>query len=118
MSSRFKTIAVMGNFDDPQVLESIRVLAGHLPAKGVRLLVDAAGSSRNLPEVIERIPAESLTEQARLIIAVGGDGAMLSAARLAAKTGIPMLGINRGRLGFLADVSPTDQLEPLDRLLA
>ena len=118
MTSRFKNIAVMGNFEDSQVLESIRVLAGHLPAKGARMLVDAAEPSRDLPDAIDRVPAESLAEQADLIIAVGGDGAMLSAARLAARIGIPMLGINRGRLGFLADVSPKDQLEPLDRLLA
>jgi len=118
MTSRFKNIAVMGNFEDSQVLESIRVLAGHLPAKGARMLVDAAEPGRHLPDAIDRVPAESLAEQADLIIAVGGDGAMLNAARLAARIGIPMLGINRGRLGFLADVSPKDQLEPLDRLLA
>ena len=118
MSSRFKNIALMGNFEDLQVLESIRVLAGHLPAKGARMLVDASAAGRDLPDTVDRVPAESLAEQANLIIAVGGDGAMLSAARLAARIGIPMLGINRGRLGFLADVSPKNQLEPLDRLLA
>jgi NAD+ kinase len=118
MPSHFKNIALMGNFEDSQVLESVRVLAGHLPGKGARVLVDASKSSHELPDTVHRVPADVLTRQANLIIAVGGDGAMLSAARLAAKTGIPMLGINRGRLGFLADVSPRDQLEPLDRLLA
>ena len=107
----------MGNFEDPRVLESMRVLAGHLPAKGARVLVAASESSNDLPDSVECVAAESLTEHANLIIAVGGDGAMLNAARLAATSGIPMLGINRGRLGFLADVSPKDQLEPLDRLL-
>jgi len=118
MSSRFRNIALMGNFADSQVLESMRVLAEHLPAKGARVLVAASESKIDLPDTVERLPAESLTERADLIIAVGGDGAMLNAARLAATAGTPMLGINRGRLGFLADVSPRDQLEPLDRLLA
>lgn len=108
----------MGNLADAQVLESMRVLAGHLPAKGARVLVAASDSNHDLPDTIDRVAPDSLTKQANLIIAVGGDGAMLNAARLAAQAGIPMLGINRGRLGFLADVNPKDQLEPLDRLLA
>ena len=43
---------------------------------------------------------------------------MLHAAREAARAGIPVLGLNRGRLGYLADMSPSDNLEPLDRVLA
>jgi NAD+ kinase len=118
MPTHFKNIALMGNFADSQVLESVRVLIDHLPAKGAQVLVDTSPASNVLPDTVKRVPTENLTEHADLIIAVGGDGAMLHAARLAAKGGIPMLGINRGRLGFLADVSPRDQLEPLDRLLA
>ena len=52
------------------------------------------------------------------MIAVGGDGTMLGAARRAARAGAPLLGINRGRLGFLADVSPADMLEAIDPILA
>jgi NAD+ kinase len=59
-----------------------------------------------------------MMEVADLIIAVGGDGSMLTAARVAASAGIPLVGINRGRLGFLADVSPSDKLESLDHILA
>jgi NAD+ kinase len=117
MPIRFSNIALMGNFADSQVLESVRVLTDHLPAKGVKVLIDEAELCDELPDSVTRIGAEHLVERADLIIAVGGDGAMLHAARTAAKSGIPILGINRGRLGFLADVSPHDQLEPLDRLL-
>lgn len=45
-------------------------------------------------------------EGADLIIVLGGDGSMLSAAREMLPYGKPMLGINRGRLGFLTDISP------------
>ncbi len=43
-----------------------------------------------------------------IIVVVGGDGSMLSAARLAIKVNVPVVGINRGRLGFLTDISPDD----------
>ena len=44
------------------------------------------------------------------MIAVGGDGTLLYAARLVARHGVPLLGINRGRLGFLTDMMPQDML--------
>ena len=51
---------------------------------------------------------EALGSQCDLVIAVGGDGNMLGAARAVAPHGVPILGINRGRLGFLADIHPEE----------
>ena len=61
---------------------------------------------------------ESNKDSLRMIIAVGGDGSMLHAARLAVRANKPLLGINRGRLGFLADVSPSEDFSPLDNVIA
>jgi NAD+ kinase len=52
-----------------------------------------------------------------LLITLGGDGTLLRAARLGAADSIPMLGVKMGRLGFLAEVQPTDWQEPLRRIL-
>jgi NAD+ kinase len=57
-------------------------------------------------------------ERAELVIAVGGDGTLLYAARLVARTNVPLLGVNRGRLGFLTDVMPQDLLQSVDAALA
>jgi NAD+ kinase len=63
-------------------------------------------------------PEQSFAARADLIIAIGGDGTLLYAARLVAGYSVPLLGINRGRLGFLTDVSPNSMLEDVDTVLA
>jgi NAD+ kinase len=67
---------------------------------------------------VTAVPETSFGKRADLVIAIGGDGTMLYAARLVATSDVPLLGINRGRLGFLTDVSPDDMLERLDEVLA
>jgi NAD+ kinase len=59
-----------------------------------------------------------LADVADLVVAIGGDGTMLYASRLVAGRDIPLLGINRGRLGFLADITPGEMLRRLDEVLA
>jgi len=53
-----------------------------------------------------------------LLVTLGGDGSILRAARMAAQHGVPVLGINMGRLGFLADLEPDDWEQALPRLLS
>ena len=64
------------------------------------------------------LPRESMGKKQDLIIVVGGDGSMLSAARMAIKVNVPVIGINRGRLGFLTDISPQDMETQLGKILA
>lgn len=56
----------------------------------------------------EGIPAAELSKHADLLIVVGGDGSMLNAAQIAVVQGLPVVGINRGHLGFLTDIDPYD----------
>jgi NAD+ kinase len=55
---------------------------------------------------------------ADLVIAIGGDGTMLYAGSKVRDHNVPLLGINRGRLGFLADVTPDEMLSSVDHILA
>ena len=118
MTPKFNTIALTGNCGAAGVLESIRILADYLPGLGAQVFVSAEEDAPNLPDSVMRLDTEKMMETADLIIAVGGDGSMLTAAKAAASANIPLVGVNRGRLGFLADVSPDDEFESLNHILA
>jgi len=118
VNKNFSTIALMGNYGDTRVLETIRTLARHLLERGLTVFASAGQKLNGLPGAVTRVPNAQLADHADLIIAVGGDGSMLRAARVAVEAGKPLLGINRGRLGFLADVSPSEDFGPLDNVIS
>lgn len=115
MTGEFKTVAIVGRIDDQRVAAPMRSLASHLTKSGVHVI---AGSDVASQLDIEAIEESSLAAKADLIVAVGGDGTILYAAKLMHGHDKPLLGVNRGRLGFLADVLPDDMLEVIDRVLA
>lgn len=118
MSRSFKTIALTGKYRDPRVGDSMLILARHLAAAGVRVLLDPA-IEMPFPEAEAEVAGEEeIGTAADLVIAVGGDGTMLYASRLVAGRDVPLLGINRGRLGFLADITPGEMVRRLDEVLA
>lgn len=114
MSKEFNTIAIIGRHEDPRVAEPVAILATYLTKAGIDV-VAVANATADLPARFA--PEDEIAAQADLIVAVGGDGTMLYAARLAREHDVPLLGINRGRLGFLADVTPDEMLQSLDRIL-
>lgn len=118
MTLKFNTIALTGNCSAPAVLESIQILAKYLPTLGAQVIVSADENIPDLPGSTKKHDSGKLTDLADLVIAVGGDGSMLTAARAAARANVPLVGINRGRLGFLADVSPSDKIESLEHILS
>jgi len=113
-----KCIALAGRAVEPRVGEAMRLLARHLLGLGcrVRAVRDDGLDPDDLP--IDWVAEAELARGAQLLVAVGGDGTMLHAARMAAVADVPVLGINRGRLGFLADVGPDHMLESVDEALA
>ena len=90
-------------------------LAQHLADAGYQVF---AADTLGLELPVVRLPEESLCETADLAIAIGGDGTMLYAAGLARISGTPILGVNRGRLGFLADITPDEMIESVNQVLA
>jgi NAD+ kinase len=118
MPQSFKSIALVGNAKDLRVAECMLSLASHLYARDYRPLIDPGVNLAFPKDSIVVCPEQLFATRADLIIAIGGDGTLLYAARLVAGHAVPLLGINRGRLGFLTDVSPNSMLEDIDTVLA
>lgn len=114
MGKVFQKVAILGRHGDSRVAGPMDALAMHLTKAGVEVL-----SSEDMPSDLPttRLPESDLSDRADLIIAVGGDGTMLYAGRLASDSGTPLFGVNRGRLGFLADVTPDEMLTSVDHVL-
>src|SRR3984885_12927442 len=117
MPQEFKSIALVGNAKDLRVAECMLGLAAHFHARGLPVLVDPSVGLAFKAGSVVLCPEQSFATRADLIVAIGGDGTLLYAARLVAGHSVPLLGVNRGRLGFLTDVSPSCMLEDVDSVL-
>ncbi len=117
MAVTVRSCALIGRFADPRVAESAFALLPHLRSRGVEVLVNEDAELPLEAGAVVRLPEAAIAERADLVIAIGGDGTLLYAARLVAKRGVPLLGINRGRLGFLTDVMPQDMIESVEAAL-
>jgi NAD+ kinase len=115
--SRFQHIAIVGRGEDPRVAQTLRSIAEHLATQGLNILVQTS-LRLDFAVQVSALDDAALMQRAHLIVAVGGDGTMLQAARLAAPARTPLLGVNHGRLGFLADIGPQEALGRLDEVLA
>jgi NAD+ kinase len=114
----FANVALVGNDRDARVVESMQILAAHLHSRGRRIIAETSSVVDFGDTRVERRPTAALAKGADLVVAIGGDGTMLHAARLASPHAVPVLGVNRGRLGFLADIGPQDVRDRLDEILA
>src|SRR5690348_18477534 len=97
------------NLDDS--LEQIRRWAASAEVE----LVGADGEER-LPDAVTRRAETMLATDCDVVLALGGDGTMLGALRLAAPHGVPVLGVNLGRLGYLTEVDAANLQSALSAL--
>lgn len=113
----FKTIALITNYDAEIILDTLKTVTNFLLSRKIEVLLDEHCSGL-LPDTGCRLAdTETLAKECDLAIAIGGDGTMLRAARTLADLDIPLLGINRGRLGFLADIPADSVEEHLEQIL-
>ena len=113
----FNKIGVTGRQGRIQVVDTLKHLITFLENQGIEVLLDERISDL-VPECdLPDCPRDDLGKLCELVIVVGGDGSMLGAARALTAYGIPVIGINRGRLGFLTDISPDELEEQLSDML-
>ncbi len=117
MPTHFNTIALIGKPQHDGASQTLKGLYDLLRAQGYRVLVECQVAAQLQVPAEEGLDLVALGQRADLALVVGGDGNMLGAARVLARFGVPVLGVNRGNLGFLTDLSPDDYEAPLLRVL-
>ena len=106
------TIAIFGNSGKRETLSEVKYLLDFMQRHDVRVILsNELRSEMNLREEYPLYTPET-DENIHFALSIGGDGTFLTTAMQVAEKGIPILGINCGHLGFLADVQ-TEEVEPI-----
>ncbi|MBE0483251.1 MAG: NAD(+) kinase [Bacterioplanes sp.] len=106
----FRNIGIIGRLNSNKVIETVKRLTRYLVTEGYHVILDERIAEVMPGHGMQVCGVGMLGEVCDLVIVVGGDGSLLGAARALAKYNTPVLGINRGRLGFLTDISPDDTM--------
>ncbi len=117
MQPTFNRIGVVGRSQQRGLEDVLRQLLALLEARGLEVVLeDRLGEV--VPGISPRLAnRDEIGQASDLIIVVGGDGSLLSAARTLAKYDTPVIGVNRGRLGFLTDFTPDQMTKEIPRVL-
>ena len=117
MTRMYKTIGLIGKPDHEGALATIAALHHFLEGSNYKVMIETSVAKKLNKDEELTFDIVDIGEQADLAIVVGGDGYMLGAARVLASHNIAVIGVNRGNLGFLTDLSPDNLIEPLEAIL-
>ncbi len=122
MKSTFSSIGIIGKYLNKSALQQMQNdladLARHLQAKNITVWIEEKTAQHAEITGFNTCKLEKIGNKVDLAIVMGGDGTMLSVARTLMDGDIPLVGINRGRFGFLTDLRAEDMLEEIDNILA
>jgi len=120
--SAIKRIGVVVKPHQPEALETLCNLTEWLTARGIALAggpaVDRERIEHETGCAIEIIPEEELTQKVDLILVLGGDGTMIATARMLGDGEVPVIGVNYGGLGYLAEFRIEELFTALESILA
>lgn len=116
MAIHFKRVGVMGRVKNAGVIETIKTLLDFLCELKVDVVIETETADFVPETTIPCVKREKIGENCDLLIVVGGDGSLINAAHAAVEHETPVLGINRGSLGFLTDIKP-NQFEKIRDIL-
>src|ERR1035437_3902653 len=118
MPPAFKTVAVIGRYNTAEIAESLLGLATLLQQRGCAVLIEKETAANIGGDGFASGDYAAIGAQADLAVVLGGDGSMLSAARHLAAHGVPLVGVNQGRLGFMTDIAFSHMRETIELLLS
>lgn len=117
--TKFQHIALIGKYQSPNSRELLAAIAELLPRFGAHVFIEEeSAQDAGLEAKHPTLALTQIGKQCDLVIVAGGDGTMLRAARYLASSGIPLVGINQGRLGFITDITPAVYREALTQILS
>ncbi len=121
MSKKFNSIAIVGKFmrqsDLTVMRDDLKDLAQHLSNKNIEVWLEEKTAKHAKLSGFKTSPLEQIGRSIDLVIVMGGDGTMLSVGRALKNYKVPLVGINRGRFGFLTDLRAEKMLEQIDKIL-
>lgn len=117
MSTEFARVGLLGRREHPGVAQIVADLLALLDQRGIEATLEDRLATLAYFEKRAMKPRDNIGEMVDLAIVIGGDGSLLSAARTLVRHDTPVIGINRGRLGFLTDVSPDDLVSQVNAVL-
>ena len=113
--SNFNKVGLIAKSNDLSVSETLNKVYNLLQSKGLDVMLD--NSTRGLLGGPITVDIEKIGQECDLAVVIGGDGTLLHAARELVNTDVPLVGVNRGRLGFLVDVSTEEGLHQLTEII-
>ena len=117
MKSQFRHVALIGKFQAQGSRSALEHIAHYLGTKGCEVAIEQDTASNTGLTQFPTLDAAAIGAQCDLALVVGGDGTMLGIGRRLAKFGIPLVGINQGRLGFITDIAFDDYQSILEPML-
>ena len=118
MAERFRHVAIVGKHQAPGIKPVLQEIAQFLCSQGLDVSLEAATALNTGLTDYDALSNDELGRQCDLAVVIGGDGTMLGFARDMARHGIPLVGINQGRLGFITDIPIERWRESLAPVLA
>jgi NAD+ kinase len=117
MRASFKRIGLVGRSKQPGLREVVEELLALLESRELEVVLEDRLGELVSDHRHQLASCDEIGQDADLVIVVGGDGSLLSAARTLAKYETPVLGVNRGRLGFLTDITPDEIAQQVPEVL-
>lgn len=108
MKSQFRHVALVGKYHAPGSRSALESIAQFLNAQGCNIAIEKDSAISTGLTQYPILDVAAIGAQCDLALVVGGDGTMLGIGRLLAKFGVPLIGINQGRLGFITDIAFED----------